>query len=104
VIDDELFGNVGAYMWACQYGIGLLENRADRGLNYNVVIEVGAMLITGRRCALLKDRTAPALPTDLAGQIYKPVDLDDLEGVHREAHLWASEDLGLGRCEKCPSG
>jgi hypothetical protein len=42
------------------------------------------------------------MPTDLIGQIYKPVDFDDLEGVAREIHLWAAEDLGLGRCASCP--
>jgi hypothetical protein len=57
-VDDELFGNVGAHMWACRHGVGLLEDRAKRGLNYNAAIEVGSMLITGRRCAILKDRTS----------------------------------------------
>lgn len=102
-LDDELFGNVGAYMWACRYGIGLLENRSGRGLNYNVVIELGGMLMAGRRCALLKDRTAPTLPTDLVGHIHKPVDFDDLHAVATAVHFWASEDLGLGRCGSCPS-
>lgn len=59
------------------------------------MIETGAMIVAGRRCALLKDRTAPTMPTDLIGHIYKPVDFDDLDGVSREVHLWAAEDLGL---------
>jgi hypothetical protein len=101
-VDDELFGNVGAHMWACKYGIGLLENRTNRGLNYNAAIELGSMLITGRRCAILKDRTAPNLPVNLSGQIYKAVDFDDLAAVREQAHLWVAEDLGLGRCETCP--
>jgi hypothetical protein len=101
-IEDELLGNVGAYMWACQYGIGLLEDRAGRGLNYNVVTELGSMLMTGRRCAMLKDRTAPPLPSDLAGQIYKSVDFDDLDAVEKLIHAWLAEDLGLGRCSSCP--
>jgi hypothetical protein len=65
-------------------------------------IEVGAMLMTGRRCALLKDKDTPNLPTDFVGQIYKSVDFDDLAKVAEEVHLWAAEDLGLGRCEHCP--
>lgn len=103
IVDEDLLGNVAAYMWACQYGIGLFEDRVGRGLNYNLVTEVGAMVMAGRRCALLKDNTAPLMPTDLIGQIYKPVDFDNLDGVAREAHLWAAEDLGLGRCESCAS-
>jgi hypothetical protein len=102
IVDEDLLGNVAAYMWACQYGIGLFEDRIGKKLNYNLVTEVGAMVMAGRRCALLKDKTAPAMPTDLIGQIYKPVDFDDLAGVTGEVHLWAAEDLGLGRCAACP--
>lgn len=101
-IDDDLWGNVAAHMWACQYGIGLFEDRAARGLNYNVVTEVGSMLMTGRRCALLKDSTAPDLPTDFVGQIYKSVDFSDLSAVSESTHLWAARDLGLGTCGECP--
>jgi hypothetical protein len=102
IVDDDLLGNVSAYMWACRYGIGLFEDRIGQKLNYNLVTEVGAMIMAGRRCALLKDTTSPKMPTDLIGQIYKPVDFDDLDGVAREVHLWAAEDLGLGRCASCP--
>jgi hypothetical protein len=84
-------------MWACQYGLGIVEDRVDRGLNYNAVIEVGGMTITGRRCGILRDRTAPSLPTDLAGQIYKSVDLDDETTVMDAVARWANDDLGLAR-------
>src|SRR5881392_1334071 len=39
---DDLWSNVAGYLWACRYGLALLENRIDKGLNYNLVIEVGA--------------------------------------------------------------
>lgn len=103
IVDEDLFGNVAAYMWACQYGIGLFEDRIGKKLNYNLVTEVGSMMMAGRRCALLKDKTAPPMPTDLIGHIYKPVDFGDLGAVAKETHLWAAEDLGLGRCGSCPS-
>lgn len=63
LILDDLFGNVAAHMWVSKYGIGLLEDRIGQGLNYNVMTELGAMLMTGRRCALLKDiaRRRPCL-------------------------------------------
>lgn len=103
--EDDLFGNVGAHMWACQYGVGLLEARhaARPGLNSNVLIELGSVLVTGRRCAILKDRTAPSPPSDLSGQIYKSVDFDDLGSIWSAAHGWLSKDLGLGDCSECPS-
>jgi hypothetical protein len=103
IVEEDLLGNVAAYMWACQYGIGLFEDRIGEGLNYNLVTEAGAMLMAGRRCALLKDTTAPSMPTDLIGQIYKSTDFTDLDAVSRETHLWAAEDLSLGRCRTCPT-
>jgi hypothetical protein len=101
-IEDDLWSNVAAYLWACRYGLAFFENRVGRGMSYNLVIEVGAMLATGRRCALLKDRTQPDLPTDLVGHIYRPVDFDDLEQLSAEVHSWAANDLGFGRCGSCP--
>lgn len=95
IVDDDLMGNVGAYMWACRYGLGIIEDRVDRGINYNAVIELGGMALTGRRCGILKDRTAPnSLPTDLSGHIYKSVDLDDLDGLGDAVRAWAKNDLG----------
>jgi hypothetical protein len=101
-LDDDLYGNIAAHMWACRYGIGLFEDRLERGLNHNMVIEVGSMVITGRRCALLKDETIEKLPTDFSGQLYKPVDFADTKTVADTLHRWAADDLGLGRCPSCP--
>lgn len=103
-LDDDLLSNVGAYMWACQYGVGLLENLRDRaeGLNDNMLIELGSMLVTGRRCAILKDNAAPGPPSDLSGQIYKSVNFSDVGSVEVQVHGWLSEDLALGRCPACP--
>lgn len=100
-LDDDVLGNVNAFMWACQYGIGLLDAHKRR-LNYNVVIELGAMMMTGRRCALLRDEnTTPKLPTDFVGQIYKPVTFEALDSVEKSTHAWAATDLGLGLCSDC---
>jgi len=93
--DDELFGNVAAHMWACKYGIGLFETRFGEEFNDNLQIEVGSMLMTGRRVALLKDRDTPDMPTDFVGHIYKPVDFDDLDAVRSTLDQWAQNDLGV---------
>jgi hypothetical protein len=103
IVEDTLFANVAAYMWACRYGLALFEDRVDEGINYNLVIEVGSMVMAGRQTALLKDTTVPEMPTDLVGHIYKAVDFDDLDGVARAVHLWAADDLGLGHCQSCPT-
>jgi hypothetical protein len=100
-LDDDLFGNIAAHMWACRYGVALFEDRLGRGLNDNMIIEVGSMVITGRRCALRRDVTIDKMPTDFVGQIYKPVDFSDVDEICTELHGWAASDLGLGRCLSC---
>lgn len=98
---DDLWGNVSAHMWASNYGIAFFEDRRGRGMNYNLVIEVGAMLMAGRRCLLLKDSSIDRMPTDLVGHIYKSVDLDDAQTVVTAVHEWVREDLALGSCDVC---
>lgn len=100
---DDLWGNVQAHMWSSNYGVAFFEDRRGRGMNYNLVIEVGAMLVAGRRCLLLKDSSIDRMPTDLVGHIYKPIDLDNPSTVTAAVHEFAREDLSLGRCGTCPS-
>jgi hypothetical protein len=102
-LHDDLWTNVTAHMWASRYGIAFFEDLATpkRGLNYNLTIEVGAMLMTGRRTALLKDKSIPKLPTDLVGRIFKDVDFSAPDTVEAAIHIWARDDLGLGACDDC---
>src|SRR5205814_3868140 len=102
MIVDDLWANVAAHMWGCRYGIALFENRKSRGINYNLTIEVGGMLVAGRRLALLKDRSIERLPIDLVGKIYKSVDFDDANATGAAIHLWVKDDLTLGPCSYCP--
>jgi hypothetical protein len=103
MIVDDLWANVAAHMWACRYGIAFFEDRRGRGINYNLTIEVGGMLVAGRRLALLKDSSIAGLPTDLVGKIYKSVDLDDGSAVASAIHVWIRDDLRLGPCSDCPA-
>jgi hypothetical protein len=93
-LDPDLLGNVAAHMWACSLGVAVFEQRTEPRLNENLVAEVGAMLMTGRRVALLKDSSVGSFPTDFVGQIYREVDLDDPATVRDALTGWASEDLG----------
>lgn len=101
MLEDTLWANVITYMWASKYAIVLMDT-ADGRLNYNVLIEVGSMLMTGRRCAILRDSTVPAMPSDLVGHIYKSTDLLDHAASVGEIHKWIRDDLGLGECANCP--
>jgi hypothetical protein len=103
IVDEDLLGNVAAYIWACQYGLALFEDRVSEGLNYNLVIEVGAMIMAGRRLCLLRDEeTVERMPTDLVGRIYREANFANPDEVAAQVHLWAAEDLGRGRCRDCP--
>lgn len=72
----------------CKYGVALFETLGEDDLNRNVLIEVGSMLMTGRRCALLRDSNAAPMPTDLIGQVRKDVDFADLDATRETLHLW----------------
>lgn len=94
-IVDDLWPNVAAHMWGCRYGIAFFEARTERGLNYNLNIEVGSCLVLGRRLALLKDHSLEAMPTDLVGHIYLGVDLDDPDTVSEALEDWIENSLRL---------
>jgi hypothetical protein len=95
-IVDDVWPNVMAHMWGSRYGIGFFEDRVERGLNYNLVTEVGAMTMAGRRVALLKDGSIAKMPTDFVGMIYKSVDLSDESTVRQAVTDWIRDDLRIG--------
>jgi hypothetical protein len=96
-MSDDLWTNVAAHMWASRYGIAIFEDRRGRGVNYNLTIEVGGMIMTGRRCLLLKDSSIGSMPSDLVGMIYKAVDLDKPDTVKTAVSEWVTNDLNLGK-------
>lgn len=100
-IADDLWTNVTAHMWASRYGIAFFEDRRGAGINVNLTIEVGAMLVTGRRLALLRDKSIARMPTNLVGKIYKSVDLDLQDQVSSAIHGWLRDDLALRSCRRC---
>ncbi|GAB3415874.1 hypothetical protein [Flindersiella endophytica] len=67
-----------------------------------MLIEIGGMLMTGRRCAIIRDSRVPSLPTDLVGHIYKATDLADHEATIEHVHRWIRDDLALTECDACP--
>lgn len=94
-IVDDLWPNVAAHMWGCRFGIAFFEARTERGLNYNLNIEVGSCLVLGRRMALLKDHSLDQMPTDLVGHIYHGVDLDDPGTVGDAVDTWIETSLNI---------
>jgi hypothetical protein len=96
-IVDDVWPNVMAHMWGSRYGVGFFEDSVNRGMNYNLTSEVGAMSMTGRRVAMLKDGSIEKMPTDFTGMIYKSVDLKDEDTVRAEIEKWIKDDLRIGK-------
>lgn len=94
-VEEQLFNNVAAIMWACHYGIAIIEDTVAEGSNYNVALEVGAMLITGRPCLLLKDASVKKPPSDLVAHIYDSVDIKKPDTIEKAIRGWAKDRLGL---------
>ena len=74
---DELFGNVLAYLHACDFGIAVFERMPEGAYSPNVALEVGYMMALGKPLCLLKDQTVGTLPTDLVGRLYGKYDPKD---------------------------
>jgi hypothetical protein len=104
ILDPDLLGNVAAHMWASSLGVAVFERRTSESLNPNLLAEVGGMLMTGRRCALLKDTSVDHFPTDFVGQVYREIDLDDQATVGAALEDWALHDLGRSRREEESGG
>jgi hypothetical protein len=98
---DVLWENVNTYMWASKYAIVLMDNM-DGKFNSNVLIEVGGMLMTGRRCAILRDESVEQMPSDMIGHIYRATTLTDHVMTVQQVHEWIRDDLGISSCSECP--
>ncbi len=94
-VEELLFSNVVAALWACRYGIAIIEDTVAEGPNYNVALEVGAMLVTGRPCLILKDHSVKRPPSDLIAHIYDEVEVRVPASIEAAIRGWAADRLGL---------
>ncbi len=72
---DELYPNIQTYMHGCGFGIAIFERIERDDFNPNVSLEVGYMLGLKKPVLLLKDKTLPALHSDLVGHLYRAFDI-----------------------------
>jgi hypothetical protein len=93
---SDLWSNVVVYMLGCKYGVAAFEDFEVRDHNPNIALELGFMRALRKRCLILKERTLPALPTDIVGALYKDFGKFDIEKTTSEQVLrWIEVDLGL---------
>jgi hypothetical protein len=92
----DLWANVEVYLIGCHLGIAVFEDLEQRDHNPNVALELGYMKAKQRRTLILKERTLPAVPTDVVGALYKPFDKFNIaETVRSEVTRWIEVDLGI---------
>jgi hypothetical protein len=70
----DLYWNVMTYIYGCSFGIALFERIESEVFNPNVAFELGYMFALDKPVCLLKDRTLPALPTDVMGKYFVEFD------------------------------
>jgi hypothetical protein len=106
--DPLLPNNVFAHMWASQYGLALLEEFGDpprkaAALNYNVIFELGSMLMLGRRCAIVKDAGVEdkSVPSDMSAHIRHTASFADPDATEAAFHDALVKDFGSPHCSYC---
>jgi hypothetical protein len=93
----NLLYNVLTYLYGCGFGIAIYERIESDRFNPNVSLEVGYMMALGKPVCLLKDRTLPALNTDLGGMLYRTFDVFDPAATIQQSLIkWLTEKGILG--------
>jgi hypothetical protein len=82
----DVYLNILTYIYRCWFGIAVFERIETQEPNPNISLEVGLMFGLRKRVCLLKDKTLPALQSDLVGQLYKPFDVIEPESTVKQ-HL-----------------
>jgi len=94
---DDLWTNIEIYLTCCDYGIAVYEDMHSRSANPNVALEVGYMLAKRKRVLLLKEKSLPAMPSDLVHKLYKKFDAFQIpKTVTAQVARWVDVDLDLG--------
>lgn len=94
---EDLWTNIEIYLTCCNFGIAVYEDMHARSANPNVALEVGYMLAKRKRVLLLKEKSLPAMPSDLVHKLYKKFDAFKIEEtVTAEVARWVDVDLEVG--------
>lgn len=78
---DDLLQNVLTYIHGSSFGIAVFERLESDDFNENVSLELGYMMALRKPVCLLRDKTIPALQTDLIGRLYISFDTQDPTGT-----------------------
>jgi len=78
---DDLIWNVMTYLYGCAFGIAVYEKIKSETFNPNISLEVGALFALNKSVCILKDNNLKEVPTDIIGKLYRPFQVDDLDGT-----------------------
>lgn len=82
--DRNLWDNVCTYMFACKFGIAVLEDILQDEFNPNVALEYGFMRALGKPVLLLKEKRLKPR-ADILGTLWEEFDILDIESTVTEA-------------------
>jgi len=91
----DLWGNVRTLLHGCGFGIAVCDRIDTNEPNSNVGLEIGYLIAMNKPVLLLKDKTVPALQSDLAGKLYKPFDPHEPKTTIPEQLTTWLEDNGI---------
>jgi len=74
IYSDDVMANIEAYIYGCRFAVAVHDRFLSNHHNANVAMEVGYCMGMKKPVCLLKERTVEALPSDLQGRIYLPLD------------------------------
>jgi hypothetical protein len=79
---EELFGDVKTYMHGCYFLVTVFEVIGGNQFNPDVALELGYITALRKRGLILKDKSLPALQTNLIGRIYCNFDAQNPDACH----------------------
>lgn len=97
VYSENVFSNIEVYMHGCRFAVSVIERMVSDQHNANVALEIGYMLGQKKDVCLLKEKTVPALPSDLQGRFYIEFDAFSIEiSVRKSIERWLRDRRLVG--------
>jgi len=77
----DIYPNILTYIYACSFGIAVIDRIENDDFNPNVALEIGFMLALRKKVCILKDKNLKTLQTDLLGKLYKTFDQNEVQNT-----------------------
>ncbi len=76
---EDLWENVVTHIRKCDMGIAIIDDKYKSLISPNIFIEIGYMFGLNKKVLLLREKSTPPLPSDLAGRLYYHYDQEKID-------------------------